>query len=218
MWGGATSLYMNIYTIYSPSHRIFYDRYYTASLPNECVNISKQTEQICSTGTYKRPGWEEFCYSKVLLFQQANRENLGSYFIFSDVDIEYFGNIKEVLIKELEGSDIACQRDYNQYCSGLFIVRASEKTQRMFNLMRDNYEKEDQHTLNKFIRLVKHKYLSKRFYNYSQSKQCTENVWDKKPFEIPDDILAFHANWTVGINNKIEMLEFVRRQVYGRII
>lgn len=44
------------------------------------------------------------------------------------------------------------------------------------------------------------------------------NLW--KPNEhlmIPDDIILHHANWTIGIKNKIEQLNYVRKIVNDRL-
>ena len=37
--------------------------------------------------------------------------------------------------------------------------------------------------------------------------------WVGQEFEIPKDILVHHSNWTVGLDNKIKLLDFVRENL-----
>ena len=80
----------------------------------------------------------------------------------------------------------------------------------MFKTMRDKYNKEDQKTLNEQIYLCKSKFLSRKFFTIAHS---IGRVWDGIEVDIPGDILVHHANWTVGINNKIKLLNMVRENL-----
>lgn len=207
---------MNIYTLYSQSHKILFDRYFVPTLPSEFTLKSYETEQLCSSGRYYESGWSEMCKLKVLLFRDACIENMGGLYVWSDVDIQFFGNCLDVMLEELGDLDIACQHDFTAHCSGLFIVRANHKTLDMFNAMVENYRIEDQTTLNDHINSVRNKYLSNKFFNYGQTRG---HVWDgNEQFNVDKDILVHHANWTIGVDNKIRMLEYVRSKMAGRII
>ena len=35
-------------------------------------------------------------------------------------------------------------------------------------------------------------------------------VWDGQDFNIPADIIMHHANWIVGVQNKIKLLNLVK--------
>jgi hypothetical protein len=144
------------------------------------------------------------------LFHKACEENQGELFAFSDVDIQFFGNVKETMIKELGDYDIACQNDTAQYyCSGFFICRGNESTLNMFSEMKKNYEAEDQTTLNRHIHMVKSKFLSNKFFTIGHIL----GLWTGQDFNIPYPILIHHSNWTAGIENKIKLLDIVRKKV-----
>ena len=202
---------MKIYTIYTPSHSVLYNNYFLKTLPNEFQIISKEIPQECETGEFYKEGWDKTCYRKVEFFIQACEENMGSHFIYSDVDIQFFGDIKDVLIGEIGDFDIACQNDTGPYyCSGFFICNANNRTLNMFNMMKKNYNKEDQTSLNEQIHLVRSKFLSRRFFTIAHS---TNSVWNGQDFYLPNDILMHHANWTAGIDNKIRLLDLVRKKM-----
>lgn len=202
---------MNLYTIYSPSHKTMYEDFFLKTIPNEFDVISKEIDQDCPTGEFYQEGWDKTCYSKVELFIQACEENLGKHFVYSDVDVQFFGDIKETLLQEIGDFDIACQNDTGHYyCSGFFICHANERTLNLFNEMKKNYVKEDQTTLNNNIHLVKSKFLSHKFFTVGHSLGAP---WIGQNFQIPKDVLVHHANYTVGINNKVNLMKIVREAI-----
>lgn len=199
---------MNLYTIYTPSHEVFYLDYFLKTLPDEFNVIATQIPQECVTGEFYSDGWNKTCYRKVELFYEACRKNMGKMFFFSDVDIQFFGNIKQTLIKELGDFDIACQDDLSQFSSGQFICRCNDRTLSLFTNMKKMYRLEDQATLNDQIGICKHKFLSRRFFTSGQV--ITASHWTGQDFDIPDNILSHHSNWVKGIDDKIKVLDIVR--------
>jgi hypothetical protein len=206
---------MNLYSIYTPSHKILFDNYFKPSLIEGEYELHCETrDQECSTGTYYESGWNQTTYRKVEYFSKIVEENIGNTFVFSDVDVQFFGKTKEILIEELDNFDIAAQDDtWNCLCSGFFICKSNERTINMFKSMKDNYHlyKEDQDALNKNRHLSKWKFLSRKFFTVGQ---LTNNVWNGENFTTPTDILMHHANWTISVENKIKLLEKVKNQIH----
>ena len=99
---------MKAYTIFTPSHKILYSDYFLPTLPDEFDLIPLEIPQECKTGSFYSEGWSKTCYRKVELFYQACKENFGDIFVFYDPDIQFFGNVKNLLIEELGDYDIAC--------------------------------------------------------------------------------------------------------------
>lgn len=205
---------MKLYTIFTPSHRQLYEKYFLPSLPQgEFELIPTEIPQECPTGSFYKEGWSQTCFRKVELFIKACQENMGETFVFSDVDIQFFGSLKDTLIEELGDFDIACQNDTGPYyCSGFFVCRGNERTLAMFQAMRDRYNKEDQTSLNDNIRMCKSKFLSRKFFTIAH---VTGQVWKGEDVYIPSYVLMHHANWTEGIENKIKLLNMVRSKLNG---
>lgn len=210
---------MKLYTIYTPSHKILYENYFLKTIPNEFEIVAvEDNRQYCPSGSYYSKGWDKICFRKTELFVRACEENIGGCFFYCDVDVQFFKPFKNDLIDELEDFDIACQDDGNNkkngHCSGVFICRANEKTLDMFRYMKLKFKKDDQSTLNKYIHVVKHKKLSHRFFNFGHVGQ---GVWKGQDFVVPDNILIHHANWVVGVDNKMKIMDFVRQQYESKI-
>lgn len=205
---------MKLYTCYSPSHKVLYENFFLKTVPKEEFDIiSYEIPQECPSASFYQCGWEQTCFQKVKIFLKICKENIGNTFVFSDVDVQFFGNIKDVLLDELGEFDIACQNDTgNTYCSGFFICRANQNTLKMFESMVEKYDTEDQKTLNQNIHLVKSKFLSNKFFTIGN---LIHNSWKPSLFFplIPTSILMHHANFTIGIENKIKLLNAVREQL-----
>lgn len=201
---------MKLYTIYTESHKEMYKNYFLKTLPNEFEVIANEIPQECPTGEFYESGWDKTCYRKIELYLKAAEENIGEAFVFSDVDIQFFGKIKDTLLEELGDFDIACQNDTGPYyCSGFFICRGNERTINMFREMLKNYDKEDQTTLNNHIHLSKSKFLSHKFFTIGH---LLNTAWDGQEFELQSEMLMHHSNWVVGIENKIKLMDIVREK------
>jgi len=206
---------MKLYTIYTESHKDMYENYFLKTLPNEFEVISNEIPQECPTGEFYEKGWDKTCYRKIELYLKACEENMGGVFVFSDVDIQFFGKIKDTLLEELGDFDIACQNDTGPYyCSGFFICRGNERTLNMFKEMLKNYDKEDQTTLNNQIHLSKSKFLSHKFFTIGY---LLNTAWVGQDFELRSEILMHHSNWVIGIENKTRLMDIVREKNNKRL-
>lgn len=192
---------------------VLYEKCLLNTIPREFNLKAIEIPQECPSGSFYSKGWNATCYRKVELFYQICKENLGNVFAFFDVDIQFFGNVQDVMLEELGDFDIACQDDLGACCSGQFICKASPTTLNLFELMLSNYKIEDQTTLNNHISVCKYKYLSKRFFTFGHA---IPKQWQGEDFDIPKDILTHHANWVVGVENKLKIVEIVREK-YNRL-
>lgn len=201
---------MKLYTTFTPSHRVFYDNYFLPTLPNGFdLKVVEDTTQPCKLGAYYTDGWTQTTKKKIDLFVDACLENIGNYFFYCDVDVQFFdSNIIEILLEEIEDCDIACQDDILSYNSGVFICKSNQKTIDMFSIMKEKYDyiDDDQRTLNKYIKMCKHKKLSNRFFTVGMDLMMRKNI------RVPDNIVLHHANWVFGIENKISILNLIKSQ------
>jgi len=203
---------MKIYTIHSESHNEFHENFFIPTLPTDLELHSYLIPQECKTANFKEKGWEQTCHRKTEVFLRACDENTNDIFIFSDVDIQFFDkNIVNILLEELSDYDLACQYDtgYLPYCSGFFVCRVNDRTKDLFNRINKLYVEEDQTSLNYHISACRAKFFSNRFYTVAQT---IGTKWDGQHFVIPKDILMHHANWVVGVKNKIFLLKLVREK------
>ncbi len=211
---------MKLYTFYSDSHKQIYEDYFLKSF-NDCgLNKSfdldvTRTKQH-GNGIYGTPGFNESTRDKVKILQRATKENYGKHFVFSDCDVQFFGDFKEdILGYTSDELDIVFQDDCGLLCSGFFIAKGSEKLENFFNLIHErtpHYE-HDQYAINDHRNQINHSGLpTDKYFNIASVSQC-QHWQEGREYNLPKNILVHHANWTIGIHNKIKMMRYVRDNI-----
>lgn len=199
---------MKVYTILSDSHRFLFDEFFLKSLleyESDAELIVIDQKQICSTGSYYDNGWKESMEQKIDTYLEAVNTN-DEFFIWSDVDIQFYDKFIETCIHELGENDIAFQEGIGQeYCAGFFISKINDTTKQFFEFIKKEYDKYscDQQAINHNIKLVKATFLSRKFLNISfQHRQ-----WNGQNISLKEKPILFHANYTVGLQHKIMLLD-----------
>lgn len=231
---------INLYTFYSDSHKDLKDKYFLPSIKDDYNIVARKYFQISQTGIYGSDGFNRAMIDKLDLLIEAVKNNLGKVFLYADVDIQFFGKTKDVILKYIEGKDIVFQMDYpaketgndgrglNFYstktsngpcCAGFFVAKGSEKLLEFFENVKKRCLKNpdivDQRAINMMIGSsgLKWGFLPGVFFCPGQTKDFG-GIW--KPgvnLDVPKDILMHHANWTIGIDNKVKQLEFIKEKV-----
>jgi hypothetical protein len=180
-----------------------------------------QLENNC-VGDFKSVGFYNSCLCKTQnIIQCLAKLDTNDVLIYLDSDICIKDNIVSIMIEELGHCDAAFQQDSrNAYCAGMFICRRNDKTLQLFEKILDAlaakpeyYQNQvcDQTVLNEMLATqnISYKALSERFTTYGN---IGDGIWDPScaPFELPQNLVAFHANFTVGIDNKVLLLNTVR--------
>jgi len=223
---------IKMYGCYSESHEKMKDKYFLPSIKDDYFLILEKISQDCPTGEFESYGWVETMKKKTSLILRAIKENMGGFFVYTDVDLQFFGATKNLLLSLIEGKDVLFQRENyindevgGKYCTGFFICRGNERT---LNLFEDIYKKvveqnrNEQFILNniigKNVHNVKHGFLPDCFFTPGivYGKDGTY-LWEPgKDMDIPENILVHHANWTKGTENKLKQLEYVRDKVFKK--
>ena len=105
---------MRLYSFYTDSHAILKDNWFLPSLKEtnkDLEIIIKYYDQECPSAEYLKAGWNQTMFRKVEMILEAIEDNWGSIFIYADIDIQFFGSIKEVIEREMEGYDMVVQKD-----------------------------------------------------------------------------------------------------------
>ena len=208
---------MKIYTMLSQSHRILFDNYFYKSLVKYEPNVELiiiEAEQLCSSGSFYDKGWKESMKIKIDAYVKACQDNMGSYFIWSDVDIEFYSPFVDSCLEELEDRDMAFQYSKNDYCAGFFICRCNEKTLAFFKHIQAKYDDYgcDQRAINENINMIDAKTFSNKFW----SVVYIFDFWEGQDFNLNHNIIMAHATYTIGIQNKILLLNKVRDKIKNK--
>lgn len=218
---------MKILTIYSDTHQQLYNDFFIKSInkfmPKANV-ISKKIQQMGS-GEYESEGFDLTMFEKIKFIIDCIDTNDNELMCYSDCDVQFFGEPN--FNADLFENDISFQMDNeNTYCAGFFIFRQTEKVRQFFQQvlkefqLRLNGKIHDQIIINILIRNNQTFGLSIGKLNDSKYWTIANEVggvWkgDNK-FEIPKDIIVHHANWVIGVANKISLMELVRyKKGYG---
>ncbi len=182
-------------------------------------NIVVQSDLIdqFGTGIFMDNGWERSMTNKLdQIIKACETEKI---FIHSDSDVYFFGDIEEKILEELGDFDIAFQDDgHVGLCMGFFICKPNKKILQLFRSVKSvlsEFQGHDQNALNSIIASsgVKYKKLSHLFYNYGQKHGTT---WNGEDFDVDPDILILHANWVIGVENKLKLISLVKNKVKSR--
>lgn len=217
---------MKIITVCSNSHNKLLDQHFLPSIPS---SLSLTIEKIEQKGSGDH-GWNEDFIATMrkkleIVLHYAKTET--KKFIYSDTDIRF--NLKLDPIQTLlnifdEKIDLACQRDGNNICAGFMVINPSKKNidylQATLDYMKIHPQKCDQlafkelYSSNFFADVPRPQItlldITTGFGNFSHLQSGIlwtpeNNVMEKNKNIIKKQFL-WHANHTLGVDNKIKML------------
>ncbi len=214
---------IKLLTFFTDSHVPLYEKYFVPSyntyLKDDFELYESHYEQVCEKASYGTPGFGETMIGKlnhIIDYIDLNDENP---LVFADCDIQFFNNFKDDIINELDDYDIKFQDDILVVCAGFFICKQNQKILNFFNDIRktlvDTVKNgmDDQQLINLFLRTnkhpLKHGVLSRDKY-FTVASANGGKQWNGSDFNIPKTILVHHGNWTVGLENKFKLLEYVK--------
>lgn len=213
---------MNLYTYYSNSHQDIYENYflktfYDNKLENNFDLIPFKVKQRSKTGNFDTEGFNTTTKDKINILLDAVHDNWNDWFIFSDSDVQFFKDFyNDIVLRKKEDVDIIAQQDFGgTVCTGFFMAKGNERTEALFKKVYDTSDSfNDQMALNS----IKNNFINwdllplDRY--FSIWKLNNGDLWrGEKHFNVPKSIFVHHANYTIGIENKIELLEFVKNSL-----
>lgn len=217
-----------LYCLFTPSHRVLKEQYFEPSLPSD-VELHSRFCEIEGTGVFHDASWRQAIACKVeFILEAIERERqMGGAFVFSDVDVQFFGSFANWFHRSVASHDIAFQVDAPgpALCTGFFFCRANARTRQLWQEVLQVVRATEGHDDDQAVaqRLagripgMTHACLPPIFCGGGTlSGRC----WHPgETLAIPEGLLMHHANFTIGVPNKIQQLEHVRELVkQGRCI
>ena len=237
---------MKFCTFFSESHKRLFDESFIPSFPfeNGLDLIIRKIEQECPTGNLFDVGWVNSMTAKEVFINEVLERYSNEIIVFSDVDIMFYGPIKQDLEDLLGDYDILFQKDHhnnpNGRCAGFFVAKSNEKVKKLFSnvlerIRESSKERKDkradfihseQNAVNREVEALEGlnwDFLPERYYThglYEQGINDPENAsgfwWQNKTPEeiqnvyVPIELKMHHANWCIGIERKLHLLNFVK--------
>lgn len=208
---------MRLLTYYTPSHAAMCRRFVLdrAGAFDEVVSIAY--DQTCPSGAFKNPGWNRCMDDKLDALLRLPAD--GRPTLYVDADVALRPGLAEWAthhIRLMQYDEIAYSDDVLQWCAGVMLFRPTEKTRRWWQLVADMSRLLDQpdqdviHVLRSYAKRLPVPMSvmpGDRICNWATIGN--QSVWEGQPFDVPKTCLAWHANWTVGVDMKTRMLEHV---------
>lgn len=211
-----------LYTYCTPSHRVLLDEWFLPSIKDDYAIKVIQGEQKCSRATYGSDGWNETFLARANIILEAIEDNWGGFFVFSDVDIQFFKPTKPIILELMQEYDIVFQKTgpTRGVCPGFFACKCNEKTKKLWQAIKESMiekKTDDQDALNHII-FKQNNPFGLKWANFSSDFYHTglikPEVWHPGvQVHVPKDIVLHHACYTIGLKNKIELLKYVKRKI-----
>lgn len=210
-----------ILTFYSDTHKILYEDYFLKSyekhLSKDFKLLVKKVDQISTSGDFASFGFDLTMMEKIKWILENIDIEDDAYLVFADCDIQFFGNLEF----DLESFDILFQHDFydRNYCAGFFICKQNEKVLNFFKMVYEEFKNsmngkiDDQYVVNN---ILNNKSLDLRFGMLPSEKYWTVafstngTVWNNQKVTCPDTVIMHHANFTIGVANKILLMDIVK--------
>jgi hypothetical protein len=211
----------NIISVYSNTHEYIYNEYFLKSynkfLSKDFKLCATKIDQISKSGNYGTQEFNLMTLEKLRWIIKNIDVSNKNLLVFSDCDIQFFN----LLNFNIADKDIMFQDDYYGYCTGFFICKQSNKVLSFFKEVENymtqmNMKVNDQEATNnvlKYYQDVLVGYLPRNKY-WTIANFLNGKIWIGQSFDCPKDIIMHHANFTIGIENKVKLLESVRNKMY----
>lgn len=211
---------INLYYFWNDFHKIFLDDYFLPSFNmyhNGDINlIGKKFEESNTHCLFGTPEYKKLLTERAhYLIELMKTTEKNNFFIFSDIDVQFLGNIKNTIDNMIAlDRDIVFQREDSKGTFvnfGFMLIKSNDATLRFWKeilsrLESNNYSCSinDQNIGNTLLGMINYTTFDKTIWNWSQG-------------ELNKNILLHHANCISDINGKIDQLNNVKNYINGKI-
>jgi len=201
--------------------------FWLRSVPSDCRPVLRVFHE--GPVTYAKGSWHRVTDRKFdLILERIEKEAEGSIFVFSDVDIQFFGAIADDLRCLAQGYDLLFQHDRGTHHppvlewlnSGFIVIRACSASRQVFEKARAYLREKDDPRVDDQVALrvvtaderqARMGILPTRYWTHGRPGWTP-----RQDIDPPADILMHHANWIIGNGIKVAQLGIVREIVEGR--
>jgi len=190
---------MKVCVSYSDTHRPFLYDFFIDTFPfEEGVSlVIEKLPQKCDSGKLFSKGWrDQMIQKQIFINKNLTNSKEGEIVVFCDVDIRFYGNIRDDLEENLKNCDICFLKDHNSdtvgRCGGFFALKVSPRTRKLFKEVqgkllrfkeeRVSFQTSEQSTINELLEVHKEiswKYLPEKYYTHGLYTVGIENFSEK---------------------------------------
>lgn len=210
----------NILIVSTDGHRNFAKALHSEVRKHCGISATSLNLHSDCEGDFSSLNFFNACYTKICSIINMLSTKNGGFLIYLDADICVKGNISAEMKRELGSNHIAFQRDGATFCAGMFICKICPEVLNFFKTVQSTLENNKEYYLNRAcdqgainellpVSGLNYCFLSDNFTTYGN---IVGGLWTplSPPFILKNTVLAFHANYTIGLENKKILLEYVR--------
>jgi MoaA/NifB/PqqE/SkfB family radical SAM enzyme len=203
---------MKLLSVWTPSHEALALKWFLPSILDDYEVITHRMEGEPDGGTFLEPSWSKAVRFKSRKILDMIESHPGESFVYSDVDLRFYRPSLAAVEECLSQMDLACQMDdpEGNLCTGFVAMRAVPAVHQLWSCVHEAVERQgrDQNEFNRLVRLLpdlRWGYLPLEIFGLGtfQGLQWKPD----KAFYIPANPILFHANWSVGVHQKLELLQ-----------
>lgn len=211
-------------TIYSDTHMEMYEKYFLNSykefLSNNFNFFPKKVKQKSKNGEICSNGFDITMLEKINWIISNIDLNDSNYLVYSDCDVQFFKGLEFDFFEK----DILFQKDFydNSYCAGFFICKQNQKVLNFFEKVYETFIHHmngtihDQDIINGLFQSgysdLNKGFLPKEKY-WTVGNSTNAQAWTGQDISVPKEIIMHHANFCIGVENKLKLLELVKEKV-----
>lgn len=213
---------MKLYTFYTETHKSLYDNFFIPSweennLSSNFELITLSGQQFSETGNFNSQGTLDTWDERLSMFLDIIEDNYGDFFIYSDCDVQFFGNFYDDITSRInENTDMLAQSDMGTICAGFMVVQANKIMKKFFEKIKKELRNfsNDQMCINHYKMMMRSKLLPEDLY-FTIANSNGGTVWtpQQNNLMLPENMLVHHGNYTIGIENKTKLMEFVKQKM-----
>jgi MoaA/NifB/PqqE/SkfB family radical SAM enzyme len=206
---------MKLIAVFSASHETLKDQWFLRTLKDD-YDVRLRRCDVRGPGSYMQEDWTQTILFKCDTIIDAIQKYWDEIFVYSDVDVAFFRPTESAILESLAGKDIVCQLDdpVGNLCTGFLALHANDRTLRLWQQVRRALERErrDQIAFNRVSREMEDLrvgYLPLSF--FGPGTFAARAIRGRQRFYVPDNPVMFHANFTIGVPNKMALLSEAER-------
>ena len=217
---------MKLYTYTTFSQKEILEKYFLPSAAE--FDVIVKMEENDKIFNFYHEEFTELMKNRSRFYYEMVSENAGQQIILCDCDILFCKPALKLIQETLADHDLIASCDFSrisgiELCGGFIAINCHNNIIELFKKIIDDpdgvfkYPQRDQRALNHYIQSIpiKHKMFERNiFWNLGFSNR--ENpVWGGEPenlkgINVPSEIIIFHANFCIGIEKKLYLLEKVK--------
>jgi hypothetical protein len=212
---------MRLVTYYTPTHKAMCEQFVLSRAARFSDVRATQYRQRCPTGSFKGEGWNDCMLDKLDCLMRLPMDGEPTLYVDSDVVLlPGLAAWAERQIATQGFDEIAMSDDVVQWCAGVMLFRSTSRTHAFWRLIADLspiWNLPDQDVIHQLRMQCEqmHGELPVPISVLPSDKVCNwatlgnRTVWAGESFDVPAGCVAWHANWCIGVEPKVEMLRRV---------